>query len=96
MKYLLEVDGLVKTFKGKKVLDNVSFRIFEGCVTGFIGVNGAGKTTTIKSILGLNFPDSGEIKIFGKCLKDNEKEILQMESCYLPSGTLLMKLALVF
>jgi len=75
MKYLLEVDGLNKTFKGKKALDNVSFRIFEGCVTGFVGVNGAGKTTTIKSILGLNFPDSGEIKIFGKCLKDNEKEI---------------------
>lgn len=48
---ILEVNGLVKRYP-KFTLDNVSFSLPEGCVTGFIGTNGAGKTTTIKSILG--------------------------------------------
>lgn len=75
MESMLEINGLKKSYKGKKVLNDVNFNVMEGCVTGFIGINGAGKTTTIKSVLGLSFPDAGEIKIFGKTLKENEKEI---------------------
>lgn len=59
-------------------LDDVSFDINEGEITGFIGRNGAGKTTTIKSMLNLVHPDSGEISYFGKPLRDNETEIKKL------------------
>jgi ABC-2 type transport system ATP-binding protein len=44
MNNILEVNGLKKDF-GTFCLDNVSFSLQEGCITGFIGINGAGKTT---------------------------------------------------
>lgn len=71
---IVEIRNLNKTYPAFR-LDNVSFDIKEGEITGFIGRNGAGKTTTIKSMLNLVHPDSGEIVYFGKALKDNETEI---------------------
>ena len=50
MNTVLDVEGL-KVEYDKFSLDNISFSLQEGCITGFVGVNGAGKTTTIKSIL---------------------------------------------
>ena len=64
MNNILEVNGLVKRYPAFS-LDNISFSLPEGCVTGFIGANGAGKTTTIRSILNLAHKDAGTIKIFG-------------------------------
>jgi ABC-2 type transport system ATP-binding protein len=52
--------------KPSEVLKNISFSVKEGSVTGFLGANGSGKTTTIKCILGLIFPDEGEILLWGK------------------------------
>ena len=74
MNNILEVNGLKKDF-GTFCLDNVSFSLQEGCITGFIGINGAGKTTTIKSILGLVLKDAGSIKLFGKEIAENEREM---------------------
>jgi len=74
MNNILEVNGLKKDF-GDFCLDNVSFSLQEGCITGFIGINGAGKTTTIKSILGLVLKDAGSIKLFGKEIDKNEREL---------------------
>ncbi|MCM1990785.1 ABC transporter ATP-binding protein [Oceanirhabdus seepicola] len=71
MNKILEVNGLKKDFDTFS-LDNISFSLQEGCITGFIGINGAGKTTTIKSILGLVLKDSGSIKLFGKDVDKNE------------------------
>lgn len=71
MEEVLRVKDLHKTFrkgfipKKSKVLKGVNFSLKPGTVTGFLGGNGAGKTTTIKCILGLNFPDSGEVHFFG-------------------------------
>lgn len=59
MKNILEVCGLNKSYRNF-ALQDVSFSLPEGCITGFIGVNGAGKTTTLKTILGLTPKDSGE------------------------------------
>lgn len=73
---ICEVNGLCKTYP-KFSLRDVSFKLEEGAVTGFIGRNGAGKTTTIKSMLNIIHPDSGEIRCFGKPLSENEKEIKQ-------------------
>ena len=74
MNTILEVEGLKKDFDTFSLHD-VSFSLQEGCITGFIGVNGAGKTTTIKSILGLVLKDAGSIKLFGKEINRNEREL---------------------
>lgn len=76
MDYAIEVKGLEKSYSnGSQILKGIDFKIEKGIVAGFIGMNGAGKTTTIKLILDLIRKDSGEIKLLGKELKGNEKEI---------------------
>ncbi|RAU90921.1 ABC transporter ATP-binding protein [Paenibacillus sp. YN15] len=74
METILEVKDLRKSYPTFS-LNNVSFRLFENTITGFIGVNGSGKTTTIRTILGLTLKDAGNIKIFGKDFIEHEKEI---------------------
>ncbi|MDY2851302.1 MAG: ABC transporter ATP-binding protein [Candidatus Borkfalkiaceae bacterium] len=74
MANVLEIKNLTKTYPEFK-LDNVSFEVKEGSITGFIGRNGAGKSTTLKSIMNLVHPDGGEILFFGKQFQNNEKEI---------------------
>ncbi len=71
---IAEIKNLTKEYPGFR-LDDVSFPIEQGKITGFIGRNGAGKTTTIKSILNLVHPDGGEISYFGLPLAGNESEI---------------------
>jgi len=71
---IVEIRNLNKTYPSFR-LNDVSFDIREGEITGFVGRNGAGKTTTIKSILNLVHPDSGEILYFGLPLGSNESEI---------------------
>ena len=61
----LKVQGLCKNYPAFR-LENVSFELRKGCITGFIGRNGAGKTTTINSILSFVKPDAGSISFFGK------------------------------
>ena len=56
-------------------LNNVSFALETGKITGFIGRNGAGKTTTLKSLINFVHPQSGDVLFFGKSFKDNEFEI---------------------
>ncbi|MBI4869938.1 MAG: ABC transporter ATP-binding protein, partial [Candidatus Riflebacteria bacterium] len=53
------------TKKKKRVVNGVNLQIRPGEIYGFLGKNGAGKTTTIKMVLGLTFPTSGSIRIFG-------------------------------
>lgn len=74
MNTMLDVQGLKKDFGGF-CLQDISFSLQEGCITGFIGLNGAGKTTTIKSILGLVLKDAGSITLFGKEMDKNEREL---------------------
>ncbi len=73
---IAEVTGLCKTYPAFR-LNDVSFSLEEGKITGFIGRNGAGKTTTIKSMLNLIHADSGRVSYFGMPLSENEKEIKQ-------------------
>lgn len=62
---IIEVNNLTKTFGDKKALDNVALKVKKGEIFGFLGPNGAGKSTTIRCMMGLIFPDSGEIAIDG-------------------------------
>lgn len=71
---IVEVKNLKKEYPSF-LLDNVSFNLEAGRITGFAGRNGAGKTTTIKSMLNLIHSDGGEINCFGMPLKGNEAEI---------------------
>jgi len=59
----LEIINICKSFKGRKVVDEVSIAVKQGEIIGLLGPNGAGKTTTFLMILGLHKPDSGTIKL---------------------------------
>lgn len=73
---MLEVKNLCKTYPNFSLQD-VSFNVSNGSITGFIGRNGAGKTTTLKSIMNLLHYEKGEIKIFDKNMKDHELDLKQ-------------------
>ena len=73
---IVEIHNLTKEFNKVKAVDNVSFSIKEGSITGLLGPNGAGKTTTIMMMLDLVTPTSGSIKMFGKEMHKNREEIL--------------------
>lgn len=72
----LVVQGLSKKYPGFSLQD-VSFRVKQGSIMGFIGRNGAGKSTTLKAILNLIHPDKGEISYFGQSLQGHELAIKQ-------------------
>jgi zinc/manganese transport system ATP-binding protein len=62
---VLEVDGIGVSFSGRRILDGVSFEVRQGEFTGLIGSNGVGKTTLLRIILGLQKPDTGEVRVLG-------------------------------
>ena len=61
----LETTEISKTYRGRKVVDNVSVRVKRGEVVGLLGPNGAGKTTSFYMIVGLISPDSGKVLLDG-------------------------------
>ncbi|MEJ2853564.1 MULTISPECIES: ABC transporter ATP-binding protein [unclassified Saccharothrix] len=63
---MIEAIGLTKRYGNTVAVDNLSFTIAPGRVTGFLGPNGAGKSTTMRMILGLDRPTSGKVLIDGK------------------------------
>jgi len=62
----IATENLVKTYKGRNVVDGVSIRVDQGRIVGLLGPNGAGKTTTFYMIVGLEKPDSGRIIVSGE------------------------------
>jgi ABC-2 type transport system ATP-binding protein len=63
---MIEAVGLVKRYGDKVAVDDLSFRIEPGIVTGFLGPNGAGKSTTMRMIVGLDAPTAGSVTVNGK------------------------------
>jgi energy-coupling factor transporter ATP-binding protein EcfA2 len=63
---MIEARGLVKRYRSVAAVDNLSFDVQPGTVTGFLGPNGAGKSTTMRMIIGLDRPDAGQVRIGGK------------------------------
>lgn len=66
---MLKIEHLTKTFGEKKAVDDLSLHIAPGEIYGFIGHNGAGKTTTLKSVVGIQKFDEGEITVCGTSIK---------------------------
>ena len=73
---IIEVHHLVKVFGKVRAVNDLSFRVEEGTITGLLGPNGAGKTTTIQMLLDLITPTSGAVRIFGKEYRTAREEIL--------------------
>src|SRR5208282_5246157 len=66
----LQAVELSKSYRGRKVVDNVDLEIAQGEVVGLLGPNGAGKTTTFYILVGLTRPDSGRVLLNGEEITD--------------------------
>ncbi len=71
----IHFDAVCKSYRGKKVLDKVSFDVPSGVVFALLGENGAGKTTSIKTLLGLVRPDAGTAQVLGLDCQTQDLEI---------------------
>ncbi len=74
--FIIETKNLTKQYGTQKSVAKLNIHVKKGRIYGLLGRNGAGKTTTMKMLLGLTQPTSGEVKIFGKNIRGNEKKIL--------------------
>jgi ABC-2 type transport system ATP-binding protein len=66
----IDVRALSKSFGAVRAVDDLTFSVAPGTVTGFLGPNGAGKSTTLRMLLGLIRPDHGSATIAGRCYRD--------------------------
>jgi ABC-2 type transport system ATP-binding protein len=74
---VIEIENLSKQFKEIKAVDGLNLTVYSGDVFGFLGPNGAGKSTTIRMLVSLITPTEGDIKLFGKSLKNERISILK-------------------
>ncbi len=63
---LLDARGLVKAYRGRRVVNGVSFHVSAGEIVGLLGPNGAGKTTSFRMAVGLTKPDEGQVWLAGR------------------------------
>ncbi len=82
---MLKIKNIQKSYGDFKALNNVSFTVKTGDITGFLGPNGAGKTTTMRIITGFLTPEKGEILFENKSLQPNYKNIIT-NTGYLPEN----------
>src|ERR1700735_4626746 len=75
---MIEAEGLSKRYGDTLAVDNLSFSVTPGKITGFLGPNGAGKTTTMRLILGLDRPTAGQVTINGKPFGQAEQPMRQV------------------
>jgi ABC-2 type transport system ATP-binding protein len=67
---MIEIEHVTKRYGEKVAVDDLSFVVQPGIVTGFLGPNGAGKSTTMRMILGLDAPTSGTVRVNGRSYRD--------------------------
>ena len=72
----IEVSRLVKQYKKTLAVDDISFSLPRGSITGLLGGNGAGKTTTIAMIMGLVLPTSGRVRVLGCEMPEQSAQVL--------------------
>ncbi len=68
---MIEAHGLTKNYGKKRAVDDLSFAVRPGVVTGFLGPNGSGKSTTMRLILGLDAPNAGDVTVNGKHFREH-------------------------
>ncbi|WP_024509453.1 ABC transporter ATP-binding protein [Bradyrhizobium sp. ARR65] len=72
----IDVAHLTKVYKQTRAVDDISFSIARGSITGLLGGNGAGKTTTIAMIMGLVLPTSGRVQVLGYQMPQQSERVL--------------------
>ncbi len=75
MPAVVEIRDLVKRYDGFTAVDHVSFTVAPGCVFALLGPNGAGKTSTIRVLMGILFPDEGEVRLFGRAPQEVREQV---------------------
>ena len=78
---MIEAYGLTKDYGAKRAVDDLSFNIRPGVVTGFLGPNGSGKSTTMRLILGLDAPSAGDVRVNGKHSGSTPLPLTRWERC---------------
>ena len=68
---MIEARGLTKDYGQKRAVDDLTFTVRPGIVTGFLGPNGSGKSTTMRLVLGLDAPTAGSVTVNGKRYRDH-------------------------
>ena len=81
---MIEARGLTKRYGDKVAVDNISFTVEPGTVTGFLGPNGAGKSTTMRMIMGLDKPTSGKVTINGRPYRQLSLPCARSAPCWTP------------
>ena len=83
----LVLTGITKSYGSRRVLDDVSFEVSPGRLTGFVGGNGAGKTTTMRALSGMIRPTAGEVTLSGKRIDGLESHrIARLGLAHSPEG----------
>jgi len=75
---VIAVDGLTRRYRDQVALDDVSFELAEGTITGLLGRNGAGKTTLLRILAGQEFPSSGSVRVLGAPPAENDAVLQRM------------------
>jgi ABC-2 type transport system ATP-binding protein len=75
---MIEAHRLTKRYGDKTAVEDLSFTVRPGIVTGFLGPNGAGKSTTMRMILGLDAPTSGAVTVNGRAYVDHPAPLRQV------------------
>ncbi len=76
--FMIKVENLTKRYGATTAVDNLTFAVEPGIVTGFLGPNGAGKSTTMRMILGLDRPTSGTATVNGRNLVDQQAPLTEL------------------
>ena len=76
-KEIIEINSLTKKFRNSLAVNDISFKINRGTITGLLGPNGCGKTTTMGMMLGLIKPSSGSVFINGLNIENNRTSLLE-------------------
>ena len=74
---MLEIQKLNKSYRRRKIIDNLNMTVYKGDIYGFLGATGEGKTTTIRMITSLIKADSGDIIINGKSVINGKNEAIK-------------------
>jgi ABC-2 type transport system ATP-binding protein len=75
---MIEVENLTKRYGDKVAVDDLTFSVQPGVVTGFLGPNGAGKSTTLRMIAGLDVPTSGRVRVNGRDYRSSRAPMAQL------------------
>ncbi|MFF3441509.1 ABC transporter ATP-binding protein [Streptosporangium sp. NPDC002721] len=85
---VIEINGLQKSYRTRKVLEDVTLTVERGEIFGVLGPNGAGKTTTVECMSGLRKPDGGTLRVLGLDPRTQRRELLQRVGTQLQEAAL--------